>query len=68
MKHQRRGENTIWVDTGESHIRSSMGALINCLVGKMGRMFGCSPDGKGDRIIGKSGVEIERRVKGGFIK
>ena len=56
------------MDPGESHIRSSMGTLINCLVGKMGRMFGCSPEGKGDRIMGKSGVEIEKRVKGGFIK
>ena len=33
VKYQRRGNNTIWVDTGESHIRRSMGTLKNCLVG-----------------------------------
>ena len=32
-KNQRRGNNTIWMDTGESHMRRSMGTLKNCLVG-----------------------------------
>ena len=27
VKYQRRGDNTIWVDTGESHLRSSLGTL-----------------------------------------
>ena len=33
VKYQGRGDNTIWVDTGESHLRSSLGTLKNCLVG-----------------------------------
>ena len=33
VKYQRRGDNTIWVDKGESHLRSSLGTLKNCLVG-----------------------------------
>ena len=32
-KYQGSGDNTIWVDTGESHLRSSLGTLKNCLVG-----------------------------------
>ena len=33
-KYQGRRDNTIWVDIGESHLRSSMGTLKNCLVGR----------------------------------
>ena len=32
VKYQGRGDNTIWVDTSESHLRCSLGTLKNCLV------------------------------------
>ena len=46
VKNQRRGNNTIWVDTGESHMRRSMGTLKNCLVGVWEERSGIIPSVK----------------------
>ena len=45
-KNQRRGNNTIWVDTGESHMRRSMGIRENCLVGAWKERPGIVPSVK----------------------
>ena len=43
VKNQRRGNNTIWVDTGEFHMMRSMGTLKNCLVGVWKERPGIAP-------------------------
>ena len=56
------------MDAGEFHLRSSLGTLKICLVGKLERTSGFSSVGKGGRIVGKGGVEAERGAHGGVLK
>ena len=62
VKHQRRGDNTIWVDTGESHIRSSVGTLKNCLVGRWEECSDARPSVKEV----ESWAKVVGRLKGGL--
>ena len=60
VKYQRRGNNTIWMDIGESHMRRFNGYFEKLLSGRMERMTGGNPVGKGGRIVGQGGMEVER--------
>ena len=63
VKYQGRGDNTIWVDTGESHLRSSLGTLKNCLVGSWKER----PDALSSVKEVESWAKAVWRLKGGLM-
>ena len=63
VKYQGRGDNTIWVDTGESHLRSSLGTLRNCLVGSWKEHLDALPSVK--KV--ESWAKAMWRLKGGLM-
>ena len=63
VKYQRRGDNTIWVDTGEFHLRSSLGILKNCLGGSWKELSDSFPSTKEV----ESWAKAVWRLKGGLM-
>ena len=63
VKYQGREDNTIWVDIGESHLRSSLGTLKNCLVGSWKEHLDALPSVK--KV--ESWAKAVWRLKGGLM-
>ena len=61
VKYQRSRDNTIWVDAGEFHPRSSMGTLKNYLVGSWKELPDALPSAKEV----ESWAKMVWRLKGG---